>query len=962
MTQATYVTSKSRKSLLLGTSALVCFALAAPVMADDFVITSGNQTNAGNTINGNDTVTVTGALVTTEVNGIETTGGTNTVSVSGTGSIETTGDNAHGVLNSGNENTTTVSGSITTTGNRAWGIANYQVDDKGDELSSDSNETTVSGSITTAEAGANGIYNYGKKNITTVSGAGSIKTVENDANGIYNLGDGNATTVSGSIATGDVDANTGNGAVGIFNLGSGNITTVSGTGSIETEGKEAHGFFISGSKNTTTLLGSIETAGYSANGIWNQGKDNKTTVSGAGSIKTTGDNAHGVLNSGNENTTTVSGSITTTGNRAWGIANYQVDDKGDELSSDSNETTVSGSITTAEAGANGIYNYGKKNITTVSGAGSITTTGDGAAGVIIKGDNNQTVISGNITTSGVSAIGIRHFGCSLPCSNKATLIGTITTKGDYSTGIQSENFFDGDEAIVSKGGSIKTKGYQAMGIWNMFSKNVTTVAGSIMTEGNGAHGINSGSNNITTVSGEIMTEGNRAHGLFNVLGGNIASISGTVSATGTGSSALYNGNGSGNSFTLNEGAVIIGDISATSFSTNNKLNFNLGASSSYAYTVGGGGAGTGAGQWTFTDQDGSTQGVTSINTSNCTAAPDYDGDGVVIVGSSIISACNLVTGVSTGNLEVQDELQFSMNSSMIGSLSLGSNNSTSPVEAMSFAQTPQSSTWFNIYGDTSERSASTTKLAFDGSNRGLTIGTPVAINDTLNLDVVFNASNADLDIRSAKEQEIAAVSYNIGAVLRDLVPSDAWSVDAFGFLGSNSYEGKRKVMNNLMMDTGSETVTAAYSGMEVLLGVDAQYSNPINDTLNFTGGLNASLSNEKIGAYSESKYFSWDARTMTQAAGGINLGLEYNKDALTTFASLGLQHSSLQKGKTATYTNNGTAGSFIDNATSDTRRSATVGFSYKATENIAFKGAVEAFTSENGVDGNSANLSVNWKF
>ena len=99
-----------------------------------------------------------------------------------------------------------------------------------------------------------------------------------------------------------------------------------------------------------------------------------------------------------------------------------------------------------------------------------------------------------------------------------------------------------------------------------------------------------------------------------------------------------------------------------------------------------------------------------------------------------------------------------MNSSMIGSLSLGSSNSAAPVEAMSFAQTPQNNAWFNIYGDTSDRSASTTKLAFDGSNRGLTIGTPVAISDTLNLDLVFNASNANLDIGSAKEQQITARS------------------------------------------------------------------------------------------------------------------------------------------------------------------------------------------------------------
>ncbi|MDC1258542.1 autotransporter outer membrane beta-barrel domain-containing protein [Planktomarina temperata] len=608
MSQATSVISNSRKSVLLGTSALVCLALAAPVMADDFTITSGATTNDGNTVNGNDTVAVTGALVTTGANyGIETTGGTNTVSVSNTGSITT--------------------------------------------------------------------------------GTGTF------AYGIYNLGSTNTTTVSGSIKT--------SGAFGV-----------------------------------------------------------------------------GIRNDGNNNTTTVSGSIKTAGRIGYGILNY--------------------------------------------------------------GDDNATTVSGSITTEGTEGLGIFSMG----------------------------------------------------------------------------------SNNSVTISG-------------------------TVSTTNSIYGALVSRYGTGNSFTLNEGATIIGDITARVDGINNKLTLNLGQDKTYAYSVGGKGVGTGGGQWTYTDQDGRTP-VISTNGTSC-------------AGETDVTVCNLVTGVSTGNLEAQDELQFSMNSSMIGSLELGSSNSAAPTKAMSSTQTPQSNAWFNIYGDTSERSTSTTKLAFEGSNRGLTIRTPVAISDTLNLDVVFNASNANLDIGSAKEQKITVESYNIGAVLRDLVPSDAWSVDAFGFLGSNSYDGKRKVMNNDTL-TGSETVTASYSGMEVLLGVDAQYSKPINDTLNFIGGLNASLSNEKIGAYSESKYYAWNARTMLQTAGGINLGLEYNKDALTTFASLGLQHSSLQKGKTATFTNNGTAGSFIDNATSDTRRSATVGFSYKASDNIAFKGAVEAFTSENGVDGNSANLSANWSF
>lgn len=95
---------KHRKSVLLGTSALVCLALATPVMADDFVITgSDNSTNGTGTtnggtaaaiadtaINGFDTVSLGIALTTTGTNeGIETTGGTNKVTVSEAGSITT---------------------------------------------------------------------------------------------------------------------------------------------------------------------------------------------------------------------------------------------------------------------------------------------------------------------------------------------------------------------------------------------------------------------------------------------------------------------------------------------------------------------------------------------------------------------------------------------------------------------------------------------------------------------------------------------------------------------------------------------------------------------------------------------------------------------------------------------------------------------------------------------------------
>ena len=83
---------------------------------------------------------------------------------------------------------------------------------------------------------------------------------------------------------------------------------------------------------------------------------------------------------------------------------------------------------------------------------------------------------------------------------------------------------------------------------------------------------------------------------------------------------------------------------------------------------------------------------------------------------------------------------------------------------------------------TSKRASSTTKLAFDTSNRGLTIGTPVAISDTLNLDLVFNASNAisTLALLKSKRLQLSLITLVQSCVtLRPLLvgqwmPSALW--------------------------------------------------------------------------------------------------------------------------------------------------------------------------------------------
>ena len=527
-----------------------------------------------------------------------------------------------------------------------------------------------------------------------------------------------------------------------------------------------------------------------------------------------------------------------------------------------------------------------------------------------------------------------------------TETGSITTEGSRAHGIYNK----GDSNTTAVSGSIDTKNFIAHGIYNEGASNITNISGSITTGGNNAHGIyNEGASNITNISGSITTTGDNAYGIYNEGNTNTTTVSGTIKATGARSVALYIYDGHRNSFTLNKGATIIGDILSYNHAeiTNSKLIFNLGASTSYAYSVSGQGAGTGAGQWTFSDLDGRTPVVTTSGT-GC--------DTTIRAGNTV---CNLVTAVGTGNAEAQDELQFGINSAMIGSLSVGSNTGGS-AEDTSVTQTSNNS-WVNVYGGSSKRDASTTQSSFDTRDTGLTVGIPMVISDNINVVLVFNTSNTKLDIGASKDQKITGKSYNVGAVLRDLAPSTDWAVDAFGFIGRNSYDTKRKVMNN-QEATGSETVTASYSGMEVLVGVDAQFSQAVNETLNFTSGVNASLSNERISAYSESKYYSWDARTLSQVAIGVTAGLEYHKDAFTSFATLGLQRSSLNSGKTAGYINNGTAGSYTDTSGAATYRKATVGFSYAANEGINITGAVGMSRASGVIKGSSLSLSVNGEF
>ena len=148
----------------------------------------------------------------------------------------------------------------------------------------------------------------------------------------------------------------------------------------------------------------------------------------------------------------------------------------------------------------------------------------------------------------------------------------------------------------------------------------------------------------------------------------------------------------------------------------------------------------------------------------------------------------------------------------------------------------------------------------------------------------------------------------------------------------------------------------------MIIGASVDKVQPISDTLRFEGGIDFNYTNENIAGYSESKYFTWGSRRTTHAAAGITAGLVYEKDGLTTFGRVGTQRSNLMDGKTATYTNNGTAGSYTDSAKSDTYNTLSIGVSYKGSNGMSITGDISNSTSNNKVSGAITRLGFNWKF
>jgi hypothetical protein len=157
--------------------------------------------------------------------------------------------------------------------------------------------------------------------------------------------------------------------------------------------------------------GTISTEGTDAHGIWSEA--NFGIVSSSGSIETLGDFAHGIYSTGNFGIVTNSGSIDTHGFNAIGIVSNGPDAK----------VANFGSVKTVGEEAHGIYSDGSG--ASVSNSGSIETQGDDGFGIWSFGDSAVVTNSGTITSERSYSIGMEGQNATLNLLRGSVLRGEI---------------------------------------------------------------------------------------------------------------------------------------------------------------------------------------------------------------------------------------------------------------------------------------------------------------------------------------------------------------------------------------------------------------------------------------------------------------------------------------------------------------------------------------------------------
>jgi hypothetical protein len=462
---------------------------------------------------------------------INTDGENNGVIILGDSSAGIYGKNGSRISNKGSINIGTGSAGLMTSGNGSFalnsGSINIGAGSHGIYLKDGTNADNMStGSITSTGAGTVGIFS--NNNTGALNNSGIIDLTGDKSIGIYSVGASSQiinNNTGGIIKVGD-SSNISDPGIGIYSTTPGSTVTNSGT---VTSGTGSIGIYNeSGTVNNNNIsnIGNMGIGIYSANGIVNLNAGSVMNMGTNGSVAVYG----------------VSSAITNSTDLNTGNGNYGFIMKGGSL--------LNSAGTNATVGADSVYMYSTENASVTNDGTVLMTGSDsvgfymaqdpasGLGGAVMI--NNGTV-SG---TAGNNNVGIYNYGGvidnygTVAVGNSELLFMPGTTDVDvenskYSVGIYGEN-----AAIINRAGAHVTAGYGGYGI--VAKGGTANNFGTVSTNGDYSTGMYTENGVITNEStGTINVTGNNAIGMAG-KGNNSEIINhGTINITGNNGIGMY---------------------------------------------------------------------------------------------------------------------------------------------------------------------------------------------------------------------------------------------------------------------------------------------------------------------------------------------------------------------------------------------------------------------------------------
>lgn len=709
--------------------------------------------------------------------------------------------------------------------------------------------------------------------------------------------------------TGDISP--ASGVIGIELTPGADVNTIGLSGDITTTGTNGYGVYLDNADTNTLLLSTSITSTGSNGDAVRLDTSSSNVIELYGNISTSGQYSQGwSLSDSNSNTIRYTGgSLSTTGLSGTGVYLFR---------SDSNTLTFGSvdavNISTTGRDADGFF-VRESDSNNITITGNIATTGDYADGFnLLTGNSNNFTMTGDITTGGEAAYGIYFYNGT---SNSMTMSGNITSTGNniYGFYISAQT-----SSSITMSGDINLSDGYGMMILDSDSNTLTMTGDITSTSGDysmGAYFINSDSNTLTVAN--ISAEGTiNGDGIYLVdSDSNAITINGKVSAS---RYALYaNGTSDNNTFTLNQGSVISGEIGNEG--TNNTLKLNLGAGRSYALET------TGSSSWTIQDLN----------------------NRPMVTGSAY--------GIGVGNIETQGHEMYQRTYQI---------NQTLQQRQLANYKGNASPYWINSYYNKSSRSGSSNlssnNLQFSNHRSGINLGYRLTKYEQP-IELLFNYESSSMNHDDFNHQ-ISSDSMMAGVFIPNIKQIAGGELSVNAMLGISDFRGSRKVMTNSAGYSGMRTIGSDYQAKHYVVGASWLKELYQGEMLQTFLNIGADINHQQMESYREEAYYKFNSRDITQLQSRITLSADAQpfKNKLNINVNLGIENRNMISGtQQGLYLNNTKSGYSHVNQT-NTYLATSLNMSYPFTNTISAYAGYQYFDSGDDIKMSSGQIGISGSF